>query len=128
MALVLPESVQRVLGEEAGRDLVDWLQGLLSERAISREEWRQLLSRLDILEHDVAEVKTELQELRREMNERFDRMNERFDRMNERFDRMNERFDTMYERLLVHTRWTIGVLSLFGTILAILVAIGQLSP
>jgi len=121
MALVLPESVQRVLGEEAGRDLVDWLQGLLSERAISREEWRQLLSRLDILEHDVAEVKTELQELRREMNERFDRMNERF-------DRMNERFDTMYERLLVHTRWTIGVLSLFGTILAILVAIGQLSP
>ena len=114
MALILPESVQRVLGEEAGQDLANWLQGLLSERAISREEWRQVLSRLDILEHDMAEVKVELRELRREMNERF--------------DQMNERFDTMYEGLLVHTRWTIGVPSLFGTILAILVAIGQLSP
>lgn len=87
---------------------------------------------MEIIEHDmddlkgsVAEVNREVGDLRREMNERFDRMNERFD---ERFDRMNERFDQMYERILVMTRWTIGVLALFGTIVTILLAIAQFAP
>jgi hypothetical protein len=34
----------------------------------------------------------------------------------------------MYERIMVQTRWTVGVLALFGTIIAILVAIAQFAP
>jgi len=137
MAFTLPRTVKEAWGEEAAADFVDWFETVLAERTVSRDEHRQILSRLDLLERDVSELKTEVRELRREMNERFDRMhaeiNERFDRMhtdiNGRFDRvyadMNERFDQMYERILVMTRWTVGTLALFGTIIAILVAIGQ---
>jgi len=31
----------------------------------------------------------------------------------------------MYERMLSMTRWTIGTLALFGTIITILLAVGQ---
>ena len=53
----------------------------MAERAVPRDEYRQVLARLEVVEHNVADVKADLRELRREMAERFDRMNERFDRM-----------------------------------------------
>jgi chromosome segregation ATPase len=51
------------------------------EHAVHRNEYREVLSRLDILEHDVADVKVSIADLHRTMDERFDRMNERFDQM-----------------------------------------------
>ena len=113
------------------------------EKGVPRDEYREVLSRLDVLEHDMADIKMDIRELRGEMNERFDRVNERFDRMyqhfegrfdqmNERFDRMNQhfemRFDQMSERMLVQTRWLIGSIALFGTIVTIMVAIAQFTP
>jgi len=99
------------------------------ERTVHRDEYREVLSRLDILEHDMTEVKAAIRDLHRMMDERFDRVNERFDRMNdgmnERFDRMNERFDQMYERMTAMIRWTVGTLALLGTIMSILLAIAQ---
>jgi len=140
----MPQSVERTLGPEATGDLSQWLEIVLVERAVRRDEYREVLSRLDILERDVADVKDGITDLHRtmderfdrmnsEMNERFDRMNsgmnERFDRMNsemnERFDRMNERFDQMYERMTTMIRWTVGTLALLGTIMTILMAIAQ---
>lgn len=56
------------------------------EHAVRRDEYRELLSRLDILEHDMADVKTRITDLRHTMDARFDRMNSE---MNERFDRIN---------------------------------------
>jgi len=140
--------------------------GVLEERAVSRDEFRQILSRLDVLERDVAALQADVRELRREMNERFDRlygeMNGRFDRlhgeinemfdrwreeaderfdrfrggvderfdrlhreMNERFDRMGERVDRMYHQMVVQTRWLIGALAVIGTVISLLLAIGQ---
>jgi len=125
----MPLSVQQTLGPEATGDLSQWLEIVLVEYAVRRDEYREVLSRLDILEHDVADVKDRITELHRTMDERFDRMNsemnERFDRMNERFDRMNERFDQMYERMTTMIRWTVGTLALLGTIMTILMAIAQ---
>ncbi|MFN3761913.1 MAG: hypothetical protein ACK4WK_01770 [Anaerolineae bacterium] len=123
--LEAPPFLRRAWGEEVADAFTLWLDGILEERAISRDEYRQILSRLDVLEHDVAGLKADVQELRREMNERFDRMNERFDRMNERFDQMHERLDRMYAQMVVQTRWLIGALTLIGTVVATLLAIGQ---
>ena len=92
------------------------------ERTVHRDEYREVLSRLDILEHDMTEVKAAIRDLHRMMDERFDRVNERFDRMN---DGMNERFDQMYERMTAMIRWTVGTLALLGTIMSILLAIAQ---
>jgi len=85
------------------------------EYAVGRDEYREVLSRLDILEHDVADVKDRLDDLHRTMDERFDRMN----------SGMNERFDEMYRHISTMTRWTVGTLALLGTIMTILVAIAQ---
>jgi ElaB/YqjD/DUF883 family membrane-anchored ribosome-binding protein len=131
--LEVPEVLRRAWGDEAAEAFAVWLAGVLEERAVSRDEFRQILSRLDVLERDVADLKVEVRELRREMNERFDRlygeMNERFDRlykeMNERFDRMGERMDRMYHQMVVQTRWLIGALAVIGTVISLLLAIGQ---
>jgi len=117
----MPRSVREAWGEEVTEDFVHWFNQAIQETTVPRDEYRQVLSRLDILEHDVADIKQDLGDLRREMNERFDRMNERF-------DHMSERFDQMYERILVMTRWTIGVIALFGTAVTILLAIAQFTP
>jgi len=133
----MPQSVQQTLGPEAAGDFSEWFEIVLVERAVRRDEYREVLSRLDILEHDVADVKTGIADLHRTMDERFDRMNfemnGRFDRMNSemngRFDRMNsemsERFDQMYRHISTMTRWTVGTLALLGTIMTIVMAIAQ---
>jgi len=117
----MPQSVERTLGPEATGDLSQWFEIVLVEYAVRRYEYRQVLSRLDILEHDVADVKDRITDLHRTMDERFDRMNERF-------DHLNERFDQMYERMTTMTRWTVGTLALLGTIMTILMAIAQFVP
>ena len=116
--LEVPPLLRQVWGEEVADALSFWLGSVLEERAVSRDEYRQILSRLDILEHDVADLKADVQELRREMNERFDRMNERFDQMHDRMDRM-------YQQMVVQTRWLIGALTIIGTVITILLAIAQ---
>jgi uncharacterized membrane-anchored protein YhcB (DUF1043 family) len=116
--LEVPPILRQAWGNEVVDAFAVWLTSVLEERAISRDEYRQILSRLDILEHDMADLKADVQELRREMNERFDRVNERF-------DRMSERFDQMYHQMVVQTRWLIGALTVIGTVISVLLAIAQ---
>jgi len=158
MPVAIPQTVRRSLGEEAVVDFMPWMEEWLSEsikeKAVPRDEYREVLSRLEGLEKDVSLVKEEqarmrvefredqvqmraefredLGQLRREMNERFDEMNQRFDGINRRFDGMNQHFesrlDQMSERMLVQTRWLIGSIALFGTILTIMMGIAQFAP
>lgn len=107
----IPRSVREAWGDEATEDFERWLEQTLRERAVPRDEYREVLSRLDVLEHDMAGLKDEVGALRREMNERF--------------DRVNERFDQMYERMLVMMRWTVGTIALFGTLITVLLAIAE---
>ncbi len=151
MPVAMPQVVRQGWGEEVVAAFVPWLKEEISEtvkeKAVPRDEYREVLSRLDGLEKDVsvikeslfqtrvefredqaqmrAEFREDLGELRREMNQRFDGMNERFDGMNERFE---SRLDQMSERMLVQTRWLIGSIALFGTILTIMMAIAQFTP
>lgn len=96
------------LRETIGDKAFEELEGIIVEKiklySVSRDDFREVLSRLDIIEHDLADLKVEVRELRREMNERFDRMN---------------------ERMVSMMKWTIGTLALFGSIISILLAIGQ---
>ncbi len=161
MPVRVPEAVRRALGDDVVAEMIPWLEQIIDEKAVPRDEYRELLSRSDILEHDVSEIKADIRELRaeignlrgevsgeinglrREMNERFidmerhfelrfDQINERFDQMNDRFDQMGRHFearlDQMNERMLVQTRWLIGMIALFGTILSILMAIATFTP
>ena len=146
MPVQIPTTIRRVLGDEAALDFVPLVEQIVAEVAVPRDEYRQVLSRLDILDHAMADVKAALSAL----NERFDRLNERFDQMyqhfetlfdrqnrhaetrfdgmNQRFDRINERFDQVYDRMQAQTRWTVGTIALFGTLITILLAISQFTP
>ena len=50
------------------------LEVVLVEYAVRRDEYREVLSRLDILEHDVADVKDRIADLHRTVDECFDQM------------------------------------------------------
>jgi tetrahydromethanopterin S-methyltransferase subunit G len=144
MPVAIPQVIRQGWGEEVVEAFVPWLKEeiyeAVEEKAVPRDEYREVLSRLDGLEKDVsaikeslfqtrtefredqalmrAEFREDLGQLRREMNERFDRMNQRFE----------SRLDQMSERMLVQTRWLIGSIALFGTILTIMMAIAQFTP
>jgi len=151
MPVAIPQTVRRSLGEEAVVDFIPWMERWLSEsikeKAVPRDEYREVLSRLGGLEKDISlvnedqarmrtEFREDLGELRREMHERFDRLNGRFDEMGARFDgrldemgtRFDGRLDDMHYQMIVQTRWLIGSLALIGTVVSVLLAIAQFTP
>ena len=77
-------------GEEVVTDLDQWMgEKIQSETG---DQYRQILSRLDILEDRYEGVSDEVYRLRGEMNGFRTEVNQRFDAMN---DSINQRFDTM---------------------------------
>ncbi len=104
-----------ILRERLGEDGLEELEAMILERIklhrVSRDGFREVLLRLEIVERNVNDLKMDVKELRKEMNDRF--------------DRINERIDTMYERMTSLIKWTVGTLALFGTIISILLAVGQ---
>jgi hypothetical protein len=97
-------------GLEAGQAKLEAGQAKLEIRMTNVE------TRLTMVEHDVADIKVDLRELRRDMHERFDRQ----------ATDINARIDRLQAMMMSQTRWTVGTLALFGTLIAILVGIGQL--
>jgi chaperonin cofactor prefoldin len=143
---MLPKKLREVWGEEVIEAFLPWLEEFIKEKAPTRDEHREIISKLDTIELRVGNLEKrmdmleiEVKDLRKEMNERFDKINERFDKINERFDKMNqrfdkinerfgkmnERFDTLYTLMASSIKWTVGTLALFGTLITILLAIGQ---
>jgi predicted nuclease with TOPRIM domain len=112
---VLPRKLREVLGEETAQEMAEWVEEVVKERAIGRDEYREVLSRLDMVESRLGRLEEDVRELRRDMNERFDRLQQNVD----------ERFDRLYDRMLVQNRWLVGSIALFGTVVSILLAIGQ---
>ena len=158
MPVAIPQTVRRALGEEAVVDFIPWMERWLSEsikeKAVPRDEYRELLSRLDGLEKDISLVKEEQARMRAEFSENLAQMrgefredqaqmraefredlgqlrremSERFAHVEEHFDRMHERFDDMHHQMIVQTRWLIGSLALIGTVVSVLLAIAQFTP
>ena len=142
-----PRSARDAWGEKTAEDVSQWMRQIAREEAVPRDEYREILSRMDQTETRLDGVETRLgtledgqREMRREMNERFDTMNGRFDQIQQQFDqrldsmgaqfdqridKVNERLDRMNEQMRVQTRWTIGTIALIGVILSALLAIGQ---
>jgi len=128
MALQTLPSVRETLGDEGAEELLRWLDRRIEERAVPRDEYRELLSRLDLLNKDVSLLRDELGQMRGEFRDELGQMrgefrgelgqmrgefrgelgqlrlemNEKFAQVNERFDQMNERFDQMNARSEAH--------------------------
>ncbi|MGB9871362.1 MAG: hypothetical protein ACPLYD_06845 [Anaerolineae bacterium] len=147
----LPSVVRQAWGDQIADAftlwLEDWGERLIREKAVPRDEYREVLSRLDVLDREVAllreeqtllrsELRQEIHHLRQEMLSLHQATQERLDRefgqIQERLDRefgqINERMDRMYHQMVIQTRWLIGALLGFGTIITVLLAIAQFTP
>ena len=106
-----------VLREKWGADVVQnvevWVKEIVRSEGVGRDEYREILSRLDGLEHGQEGLKEEVYRLRGEMNGFRSEVNERFDRMN--------------ERMLSMIKWNVGTIALFGTIISVLMAVFKLT-
>lgn len=119
MAIRAPEVVREAWGERVVEAFVPWLIELVLEQGVPRDEYREVLSRLDSLEKDVSLIKEELSQTRAEFRQGQAQMRAEFRQnqaqmraefredlgelrreMHERFDRVNERFDQMSERFI----------------------------
>jgi len=150
------DAFREIWSEEIADDFTGWLDTRFQQRAVPREKWNEVTGRLDRLENEMTvrfeQVDDRLDRIEDRLNQmdtRFDTVNERFDAMNarigERFDAMNERFDErsdrideklgqmseqidrMNGRILSMTRWLIGLLFFFGTMVTVLLAVVQLT-
>ena len=106
-------------------ELGPWLQEFVREHGVPRDEYRELLSRLDALEKDISLIKEEMSGLRDEFREDLRALRLQMDAG---FGRVTQQFDAMNERMLVQTRWLIGSLTILGTIISVLLAIAQFTP
>jgi flagellar capping protein FliD len=149
--------VRESWGASAADDFARWLDEYVQDHAVPRDEYREVLSRLDVLENEVAGINERLDRMEERFEGRFDHMEERFEgrldqveersegrfdqmegrfdqmegrfnQMEERFNQMDQRIDRMHEQMRVMMRWTVGTIALFGTIVTVLLAIAEFAP
>ena len=176
MPATLPASVRETLGEEAAGDFARWLDEYVQEHAVERNEYRKVLSRLDVLEegldhmdkrfdlltehvddrlddfeqrvderidhveeridHVEETFEARLTGMEERFEERFEQIDQRFEQVDSRFESMEARFDKRFEsmdakldrmndRILSMTRWLIGLVALFGSLVTALLAVAQ---
>lgn len=140
MPTSLPPSVREHFGEPVAEDFAQWLDETLRERTVRRDEYREVLSRLDVIDERFDQLEkrfdARLKEMQKQFDERFNEMGKRFAEMQDqfesrskqvdkRFEGMDEKLDRMNDRILSMTRWLIGLIALFGTLVTVLLAVAQ---
>ena len=147
MPTSLPQSVRKHLGDQVADDFSRWFEENVQHELVTKDQYREVLSRLDVLEErfDHVEerfdrmderfdrmeehVEERLDLMEKHFEERFEQVDQRFEGMEERFDRrfegMDEKLDRMNDRILSMTRWLIGLIALFGSLITVLLAIAQ---
>ena len=143
MPITFPPAVRNAWGADVTDEVARVLDETFERRAVSRGEFHEVTGRLDVIEERLNGIDGRLDRMDErfnQMDQRFDamnaRMDERFNTMNRRMDersehideklgQMNARIDQVHEAMRVQTRWTVGTIALFGTIVTVLLAIAQ---
>ncbi len=144
MPTSLPPSVREHFGEDVAADFAQWLDETFEQRTVQRDEYREVLSRLDVLEEGLNHVDKRFDLLTEHVDERYDLLTEhvderidhveekfeerfeqidrRFEQVDQRFESMDAKLDRMNDRILSMTRWLIGLVALFGSLVTALLA------
>ena len=143
MPTTLPQSVREHFGEQVAEDFSRWFAENVEYELVKKSEYREILSRLDAIDERFAVIDEQFEKVDERfehVDERFDQMedrfNERFEQVDQRFESMEERFDKRFEgmdaklgrmndRILLMTRWLIGLVALFGSLVTALLAVAQ---
>ena len=137
MPTPLPQSVQETLGDPAADDFARWLEENFDQRTVLTrldlidERFERVDERFDHVEQRLDETNGRLDQIDQRLDEQSAQFNQRLDeqsrQLNERIDAVNERIDGLHEQMRVQTRWTVGTIALFGTIVTVLLAIAEFS-
>ena len=125
MPTTLPPSVREHFGEAVAEDFARWLDEYMQENAVERDEYREVLSRLDVLEERFVQLETRMDERFEQVEQRFEQVDQQFESMEVRFNTMDDKLDRMNDRILSMTRWLIGLVALFGSLVTALLAVAQ---
>ena len=137
MPTPLPQSVRETLGDPTADDLARWLDENFDQRTVLTrldlvdERFERVDERFDHVEQRLDETNERLDQIDQRLDEQSAQFNQRLDeqsrQLNERIDAVNERIDGLHEQMRVQTRWTVGTIALFGTIVTVLLAIAEFS-
>ncbi len=154
IAVEVPVSVREALGDKATLDLITWLSKLIPPSPVTRNEFNEVILRLDSLEKDLRALREELVSFKDSVDKRFESVDKRFEAVNARIDSVHDRIDALrkdvddridalngrfdsfqrsmetrldliQDRMLVQARWFVGSIAILGTVISILLAIGQ---
>ena len=125
MPTTLPPSVREHFGEAVAEDFARWLDEYMQENAVERDEYREVLSRLDVLEERFVQLETRMDERFEQVDQWFEQVDQQFESMEVRFNTMDDKLDRMNDRILSMTRWLIGLVALFGSLVTALLAVAQ---
>lgn len=119
-----PKEVSETLGERVAEGFKRWFDEAFKNVA-TRENIAQtnqavavLSKRVEHLEDSVDEIKSDIKDIRTGMQDIRTEMKDRD-------DRMNEQFDGMYHQTFTLIKWTVGLLGFFGTVISIMIFVGQ---
>lgn len=91
----LPNSVHEAWGEQAAEDFSQWIEEYLQERTVRRDEYREVLSRLDVIDERFKRVDARFEQV----DERFEQVDARFEQLDERLNRMGEHFENRFDQM-----------------------------
>lgn len=130
MAVPVSLRLKEKFGEDVFEDLELWVKQILKAEGVTKDEYRQILSRLDLLDKGYGELKEEVYRLRGELSTFRSEVDGRIDSFREdmdaRIDKIHELLDGVNVRIISSIKWTVGTIALFGTIIAVLLAIFNL--
>ena len=125
MPTSLPRSVREHLGDQVADDLSRWFTENIQQELVTNDEYREVLSRLDVLEDRFDHVEERFDHVDERLNRMKERFGNRFEEVNQRFEGIDRKLDRMNYRILSMTRWIIGLIALFGTMVTVLLAVAQ---
>ena len=125
MPTTLPQSVREHLGDQVANDLSRWFTENIQQELVTNDEYREVLSRLDVLEERFDHVEERFDHVEDRFDRMEDRFENRFEEVSQRFEGIDTKLDRMNDRILSMTRWIIGLIALFGTMVTVLLAVAQ---
>jgi len=146
--------LEEKLGADVVEDLDFLVRGIVSSESVTKDQFGQIIDRIDGLENriDLLDERTqnltnEIAIFRAEVNQRFLSIDQRLDsfrseieqrfdsfrsEMEQRFDSfrsdIDQRLDAINERIVSSIKWTVGTIALFGTIITVLMAVFKFFP
>lgn len=145
MITAIPVRIREKLGEEVAEDIFRFMEDIseekLSKKAVSKEEfgfkWEAFTTRSDGVDRRFDKLEPRFDELERRMDKlehrfgdlehRFDGLEQSFkelaDTMKQDYKDMTDRMDRIYDQMGSQLRWTVGTISLFGTLMLIAMAV-----